>query len=126
MEEPAQSYNHKIKVLSPEPNSAKHNNWPIAFFCPLPFSDSRAPSPSPQCHQPLCILYFENETENIKPEKLRIEHFHVCFPLSLYARALVSCICFGYAGLWHEDSNTIRSMRSQTAQHKVLVSGARG
>lgn len=92
MREP--SYNHKIKVLLPEPNSETQQLADCLFFFIISLS------PNPGVINLLCISYFENETENIKPES--VFHFLLCEIFEGFA-----CMGFGYAGLWHRGSNTI-------------------
>lgn len=108
MREPAQSYNHKIKVLLPEPNSAKHQQLAdrLSFFSSSSLAPSRS-SPAPGVINLSCILCFENETENIN--EARIEHFHICFPprsICVRVRLAVWFLVMRGYGTWRQPNNT--------------------
>lgn len=102
MREPTQSYNHKIKVLLLSSPIAKNTQQ-------LPVSPFSLPPPSLSSVSFYLvsstfsyISYFENETENIKPEKLRIEHFHVCFSFYSLCDSGIVYVCLVMRGYrWH-------------------------
>lgn len=82
MREPARSYNHKIKVLLPEPNSAKRQQLADCLLLSLSIS----PAPHHRCHQP--FVYFVFWKRNWKHKRSSYRTFSC-----LFSSPLRLCVC---------------------------------
>lgn len=82
MREPARSYNHKIKVLLPEPNSAKRQQLADCLLLSLSIS----PAQHHRCHQP--FVYFVFWKRNWKHKRSSYRTFSC-----LFSSPLRLCVC---------------------------------